>query len=84
MIPVAFARSQAAIELEDTLKFSGLSDNFGKIREKVKDKVGKELYLLRYNSGNIEVYSDRLIKINGIKLKSVREAQKFLQMELNK
>lgn len=84
MIPIAFARAQAAEDLEDTLKFSGLSDNFGKIREKVKDKTGKDLYLLRYANGNIEVYSHRLIKINGVKITSVREAQRFLQLELNR
>ena len=82
MISNAFSRLQAALELEDTLKFSGLSDNFGKIREKVKDKAGKELYLLRYAKGNIEVYSNRFIKVNGVKMKSVREAQQFLQLEL--
>ena len=82
MIPIAFSRLQAAEELEDTLKFSGLSDNFGRIREKVKDKAGNELYLLRYAKGNIEVYSNRFIKINGVKMTSVREAQQFLQLEL--
>ena len=83
MIPIAFARSQAASEIEETLKFAGLTDNFGRIREKVKDKLGKDIYLIRYDNGSIEVYSQRLIKINGNKLTSVRDAQRYLQAEIN-
>ena len=83
MIPIAFARSQAAAELEETLKFAGLTDNFGRIREKAKDKLGKDIYLIRYDSGNIEVYSQRLIKINGNKMNSVGEARRYLQTQLN-
>lgn len=82
MMPIGYIRKLAAEEIEDTLKFGGFVDTFDRISEKAKDRNGKECYLLRFNGGNVLVYSDKNIVINGMKAKSVREAKRLLQMRI--
>lgn len=75
MFPVAYLRSQTAIEVEETLKFAGLSSNRvdERIRKKIVDK--KTYYKMEFNHGEIRVYGPRFILINGEKFKSVYDAQ---------
>lgn len=82
MMPIGYIRKLAAEEIEDTLKFGGFVDTYDHISEKAKDRNGKECYLLRFNGGNVLVYSDKNIVINGMKAKSIREAKRLLQMRI--
>jgi hypothetical protein len=82
MMPIGYIRKLAAEEISDTLKFGGFVDSFDRIGEKAKDTNGKDCYLLRFNGGSVLIYSDKNIVINGIKTKSVREAQQLLQMRI--
>lgn len=79
MMPIAYLRSQTAFEIEETLKFSGLSDKrvFDRIREKVVSPKNT-YYKLKFNHGEIQVYGPRFILINGEKYKSVYDAQRKL------
>lgn len=78
MMPIAFLRSQTALELEETLRFGDLSEkNFcSRIRERVKSE--KEYYKLEFKYGEIRVYGPRFILINGTKYKSLYEARSKL------
>lgn len=78
MMPIAYLRSQTAYEIEETLKFGGLSNKpvFERIRKKVVSN--KTFYQLEFNHGEIRVYGPKFILINGEKYKSVYEAQKKL------
>lgn len=79
MIPIAYLRSQAAYEIEETLKFAGLSDKkvFDRIREKVVSSK-KTYYKMKFKHGEIQVYGPKFILINGEKYKSIYEAQRKL------
>ena len=80
MIPVAFARSQAAQEIEETIKFGGLSLSDKKIYERIREKVSgdKPHYKLEFKHGSVKVYGSRFILVNKVKCKSVTEARKEL------
>jgi hypothetical protein len=78
---VNWSRSVIAEELEDTLKFGGLTDNFGKIRTKVSDSKGKTFYSLPFNAGSVKIYGPKFILINGTVCKSVSEAKRVLQFQ---
>lgn len=78
MVPIAYLRSQCAFEIEETLKFAGLSDKpvFERIRKKIVSE--KTYYKMEFKHGEIRVYGPRFILINGEKFKSVYEAQSKL------
>ena len=81
MVPIAYLRSQCAFEIEETLKFAGLSNK--KVNERIRKKIvdimtNKTYYSLKFNHGKIRVYGPRFIIINGEKFKSVYEAQSKL------
>jgi hypothetical protein len=81
MLPIAYIRSQIAFEIEETLKFSGLSNNRvdKRIRKKIVDVMtNRTYYSLEFKHGKIRVYGPRFIIINGEKYKSVYEAQSKL------
>lgn len=80
MMPIAYLRSQTAFEIEETLKFAGLSDKkvFDRIREKVVASPKKTYYKMKFKHGEIQVYGPRFILINGEKYKSVYDAQRKL------
>ena len=77
---VNWSRNQIAEELEDTLKFGGLTDNWGKIRFKETDKNGKSYYMLPFKQGYVKVYGPRFILINRDPCRSVEEAKRVLQL----
>jgi len=78
MMPIAYLRSQTAYEIEETLKFGGLSNKrvFDRIREKVVAE--KTYYKLKFIHGEIRVYGPRFILINGEKYKSLDDARSKL------
>lgn len=79
MMPIAFLCSETAFEIEETLKFAGLSEkrSFDRIREKIVTPQ-KTYYKLKFNHGEIRVYGPKFILINDKKYKSVYEARKEL------
>ncbi len=78
---VNWSRSIIAEELEDTLKFGGLSDNWGKIRTKETDSKGKSFYLLNFRGGSIKIYGPNFILINRDVCRSSYDAKRVLQTE---
>lgn len=76
---IAYFRFLAAQELEETLKFGGLSTK--RIDEKIRSKVvkGKSVYYeLEFSHGKIQVFNPKNISVNDVKFKSVYDAQKYL------
>lgn len=63
MSNISFINRAIAEELEDTLNFGNLSDNWGKIREKAVDHKNKPYYSLLFKFGEILVYSPQQIII---------------------
>ena len=53
MIPVAFARSQVAQDIEETIKFGDLSLSDKKIYERIREKIAgdKPHYKLEFKHG---------------------------------
>lgn len=78
---VNWSRSVIAEELEDTLKFGGLTDNWGKIRTKETDKNGKTYYMLPFHHGSVKIYGPRFILVNREACRSVGDAKRVLQLE---
>ena len=76
---VNWSRSLIAEELEDTLKFGGLSSNWGKIRTKETDAKGKSFYMLPFVQGSVKIYGPKFILINREVCRSVTEAKRMLQ-----
>lgn len=76
---VNWSRSLIAEELEDTLKFGGLSSNWGKIRTKEVDAKGKSYYLLPFALGSVKIYGPKFILINRDVCRSATEAKRMLQ-----
>lgn len=82
MIPLAYARSQTAAELEDTFRFAGLT--YGLFFEKKRSKVvdgGKTFYRISFDGGEARIYGPKFIIINGVKFKSLSDAKKIVQKE---
>ena len=76
---VNWSRSLIAEELEDTLKFGGLSSNWGKSRTKETDTKGKSFYMLPFVQGSVKIYGPKFILINRDVCRSVTEAKRMLQ-----
>lgn len=76
---IAYARKLAVEELEETLRWGNLIDFKEDPRERMKDKNGKDCYLLRFIKGSVVVYGPNSIMINGIKHRSVSDAKRTLQ-----
>lgn len=81
MASLNWSRSQIADEIEDTLKFGGLTSNWGKIRVKESDKNGKSFYSLPFNRGCVKIYGAGFIMVNRDVCRSVDEAKRVLQLE---
>ena len=81
MADINWSRSQIAEEIEDTIKFGGLTNNWGKLRVKQTDNNGKSFYLLPFNRGSVKVYGARFIMVNRDVCRSVDEAKRVLQLE---
>jgi hypothetical protein len=78
MVPIAYLRSNAAFEIEETLKFAGLTNK--RFDERIREKVvsNKTYYKMIFNHGEIHVYSPKFILINKQKYKSIYEARRKL------
>lgn len=81
MTSLNWSRSQVADEIEDTIKFGGLTNNWGKLRVKEVDKNGKSFYLLPFNRGSVKIYGASFIMVNRDVCRSVDEAKRVLQLE---
>jgi hypothetical protein len=83
MIPIAFARSQAAQEIEETIQYAGLTDAplLTRLREKINDK--KVFYKIPFKYGIVKVYSHRYILVNKEKYTSVTAARRGLGEFIN-
>lgn len=81
MADINWSRSQIAEEIEDTIKFGGLTNNWGKLRVKQTDNNGKSFYLLPFSHGSVKVYGARFIMVNRDVCRSVDEAKRVLQLE---
>jgi len=82
MIPLAYARSQTAAELEDTFRFAGLTS--GSFFEKKRSKVeidGKTFYRIPFDGGEARIYGPKFIIINGVKFKTLSDAKRIVQKE---
>lgn len=78
---VNWSRSLIAEELEETIKFGGLTDITGKLRVKEIDAKGKSYYLLKFNRGMVKIYGPRFILVNRDACRSVEEAKRVLQFD---
>ena len=83
MIPIAFARSQTAQEIEETIQYAGLTDAplLTRLREKITDK--KVFYKIPLKYGIVKVYGPRYILINKEKFTSVYAAKSKLGRFIN-
>jgi hypothetical protein len=78
---INWSRGMVAEELEDTIKFGGLTDCWSKIRIKETDAKGKTYYVLKFDHGSIKVYGPRFILVNRQICRSAYEAKQYIQME---
>lgn len=81
---LSWSRSQIAEEIEDTLKFGGLTDDWGKLRVKEEDRKQKTYYLLKFKGGSVKIYGPSFILVNGDVFRSVRDAKRWLQEQFIK
>lgn len=75
MMPLAYARSLCAQELEEFIKYSGLANEDKNINERIRQRTvtknNKTIYVLPFKGGTLQVYGPRYILLNKEKYTSM-------------
>jgi hypothetical protein len=75
----AWYRKLISDEFREMLMWSGLATDYSKIKTKETDKKGKTFYSLKGDGIEVQIYSPKVIYVNGVKMHSVSETKRHIQ-----